>query len=106
MTRSLEDSLEHLRAAADAAEAAVLASETDVPDWIVAVIGAARALLRDLEAGRVPAIPDRAAVVLPRSQSVACGYTGDACPNCGSFTLRRKGTCLSCDSCSHSSGCS
>lgn len=105
MTGSLEDSLGRLRAAADAAEAAVLASETDVPDWVVAVIGAARVLLRELEAGvKVPAIPDRAAV-LPRSQSIACGYTGDACQNCGSFTLRRKGTCLSCDSCSHSSGC-
>ena len=35
----------------------------------------------------------------------AKGYTGDVCPGCGSFTIQRKGTCLSCDSCSWDTGC-
>ncbi|MGF1544848.1 MAG: vitamin B12-dependent ribonucleotide reductase [Parvularculaceae bacterium] len=34
------------------------------------------------------------------------GYEGDACPECGQFTLVRNGACLRCDSCGHSTGCS
>ncbi|MEM9839052.1 MAG: adenosylcobalamin-dependent ribonucleoside-diphosphate reductase [Pseudomonadota bacterium] len=34
------------------------------------------------------------------------GYEGDACPECGQFTLVRNGTCLKCESCGHSTGCS
>ncbi len=34
------------------------------------------------------------------------GYEGDACPDCGQFTLVRNGTCLKCDSCGASTGCS
>ena len=34
------------------------------------------------------------------------GYEGDACNECGSFTLVRNGTCLKCDSCGATSGCS
>ncbi len=34
------------------------------------------------------------------------GYTGDACPECGSFTLTRSGACLRCDTCGASTGCS
>ncbi len=34
------------------------------------------------------------------------GYEGDACSSCGNFTLVRNGTCLKCDTCGSSSGCS
>jgi ribonucleoside-diphosphate reductase alpha chain len=34
------------------------------------------------------------------------GYEGDACPECGNFTLVRNGTCLKCDSCGGTTGCS
>jgi ribonucleoside-diphosphate reductase alpha chain len=34
------------------------------------------------------------------------GYTGDACGECGNFTLVRNGTCLKCMSCGATSGCS
>jgi ribonucleoside-diphosphate reductase alpha chain len=34
------------------------------------------------------------------------GYEGDACPECGNFTLVRNGTCLKCDSCGSTTGCS
>ncbi len=34
------------------------------------------------------------------------GYEGDACGNCGNFTLVRNGTCLKCDSCGTTTGCS
>jgi len=34
------------------------------------------------------------------------GYEGDACPECGNFTLVRNGTCLKCDTCGGTTGCS
>jgi ribonucleoside-diphosphate reductase alpha chain len=34
------------------------------------------------------------------------GYEGDPCPACGSFTLVRSGTCMKCDTCGGTTGCS
>jgi len=34
------------------------------------------------------------------------GYEGDSCGECGNFTLIRNGTCLKCDTCGATSGCS
>jgi ribonucleoside-diphosphate reductase alpha chain len=34
------------------------------------------------------------------------GYEGEACGECGNFTLVRNGTCLKCDTCGATSGCS
>jgi ribonucleoside-diphosphate reductase alpha chain len=34
------------------------------------------------------------------------GYEGDSCDECGNFTLVRNGTCLKCDTCGATSGCS
>jgi hypothetical protein len=34
------------------------------------------------------------------------GYEGDACGECGQFTMVRNGTCLKCISCGATSGCS
>lgn len=34
------------------------------------------------------------------------GYEGDSCHSCGNFTLVRNGTCLKCDTCGSTSGCS
>jgi ribonucleoside-diphosphate reductase alpha chain len=34
------------------------------------------------------------------------GYEGDACGECGNFTLVRNGTCLKCTTCGATSGCS
>ncbi len=34
------------------------------------------------------------------------GYEGDACTECGNFTLVRNGTCLKCNTCGGTSGCS
>jgi ribonucleoside-diphosphate reductase alpha chain len=39
-------------------------------------------------------------------EAIAKGYSGDACTQCGQFTLVRNGTCLKCDSCGTTSGCS
>jgi ribonucleoside-diphosphate reductase alpha chain len=34
------------------------------------------------------------------------GYEGDSCHSCGNFTLVRNGTCLKCDTCGSTTGCS
>ena len=34
------------------------------------------------------------------------GYTGDICQECGQATMLRNGTCLKCDNCGATSGCS
>jgi ribonucleoside-diphosphate reductase alpha chain len=34
------------------------------------------------------------------------GFEGDACGSCGNFTLVRNGTCLKCNTCGGTSGCS
>ena len=36
----------------------------------------------------------------------AKGYVGDACGECGNMTLVRNGTCLKCDTCGSTTGCS
>ncbi len=41
-----------------------------------------------------------------RTEARIKGYEGDACPECGQFTLVRNGACLRCDSCGASTGCS
>ncbi len=41
-----------------------------------------------------------------RSEARIKGYEGDACPDCGQFTLVRNGACLKCESCGASTGCS
>jgi ribonucleoside-diphosphate reductase alpha chain len=46
------------------------------------------------------------AVAAKAREAIAKGYSGDACTQCGQFTLVRNGTCLKCDSCGTTSGCS
>ena len=39
-------------------------------------------------------------------EAKAKGYEGDACSECGNFTLVRNGTCMKCVTCGATSGCS
>ncbi len=41
-----------------------------------------------------------------RSDAVARGYTGDMCPDCANLTMVRNGTCLKCETCGSTTGCS
>jgi len=55
------------------------------------------------------AVQDRGRIASPLSQADMAklkGYTGDACPDCGSFTMVRNGSCLKCNTCGATSGCS
>ncbi len=60
---------------------------------------------------RAPAAssPEAEAKALEAERAAAArlrGYSGDACGECGNFTLVRNGTCLKCDTCGATTGCS
>jgi ribonucleoside-diphosphate reductase alpha chain len=56
-----------------------------------------------LSAATAHAVPDR----LERVREARLkGFEGDACTECGNFTLVRNGTCLKCTTCGSTSGCS
>ncbi|MEF2553548.1 vitamin B12-dependent ribonucleotide reductase [Aurantimonas sp. A2-1-M11] len=41
-----------------------------------------------------------------RTIALMKGYTGDSCTECGNYSMVRNGTCLKCDTCGSTSGCS
>ncbi|MBV1693466.1 MAG: vitamin B12-dependent ribonucleotide reductase [Hyphomicrobiales bacterium] len=51
-------------------------------------------------AGAGPSVSDQREVARMK------GYVGEACPECHNFTLVRNGTCLKCDTCGSTTGCS
>ena len=69
-----------------------------------------------------PAAPATVATIAPAAQTTANtassvaadrvqqarmqGYEGEACPECQNFTLVRNGTCLKCNTCGGTTGCS
>jgi len=42
----------------------------------------------------------------PRAKARMQGYEGDPCGECGNYTLVRNGTCMKCNTCGGTSGCS
>jgi ribonucleoside-diphosphate reductase alpha chain len=52
------------------------------------------------EEWRAPTLADK------RAEAKMKGYVGEACPECANFTLVRNGTCLKCDTCGSTTGCS
>jgi ribonucleoside-diphosphate reductase alpha chain len=53
-----------------------------------------------------PRVHAKAAAAEKRAEAKAKGYEGEACGECGNFTLVRNGTCLKCDTCGGTTGCS
>jgi ribonucleoside-diphosphate reductase alpha chain len=41
-----------------------------------------------------------------RTEARLKGYEGDMCGECGNYTMVRNGTCLKCETCGSTSGCS
>ena len=41
-----------------------------------------------------------------RAEAKARGYEGEMCNECANFTLVRNGTCMKCDTCGSTTGCS
>ena len=55
------------------------------------------------KAGSAQAAPSKAE---RRAEAKAKGYEGEMCGECGNFTLVRNGTCMKCDTCGSTTGCS
>jgi len=85
---------------------------------VTAFSGAATALKSEPEAKLSPAqqlevqnevdarAHAKAAASEKRAEARAKGYEGEACGECGNFTLVRNGTCMKCDTCGSTTGCS
>ncbi|MBX9934423.1 MAG: hypothetical protein K2Y56_23400 [Methylobacterium sp.] len=51
-------------------------------------------------------VAETVAAPSPREVARAHGFTGDMCGSCGSFAMKRAGTCLTCQACGSTTGCS
>ncbi len=69
----------------------------------VAVDGAAAVSAVAVQASVVEQVESRLDQI---REARAKGYEGDACGDCGNFTLVRNGTCMKCVTCGATSGCS
>ncbi|GHA12148.1 ribonucleotide-diphosphate reductase subunit alpha [Devosia pacifica] len=54
----------------------------------------------------IPSPPPSKDTGLLRAEAQMKGYTGDQCTECHNFTMVRNGTCLKCDTCGTTTGCS
>jgi ribonucleoside-diphosphate reductase alpha chain len=52
------------------------------------------------------ALGSGALALTPRDKAKMQGYEGEACGECGNYTLVRNGTCMKCNTCGGTSGCS
>jgi ribonucleoside-diphosphate reductase alpha chain len=62
--------------------------------------------LRAAEAVGALALAEPATLADRRAEARLKGYEGESCAECGNFTMVRNGTCLKCDTCGGTSGCS
>jgi len=91
------------------AGSATLSSATSVHARTAAV---ATAFNRDVALEEAPqtdvgtAQPAQATQAEQIAQARMKGYEGESCAECGNFTMVRNGTCLKCDTCGSTSGCS
>ncbi|MGV8856382.1 MAG: vitamin B12-dependent ribonucleotide reductase [Devosia sp.] len=58
------------------------------------------------ELSPIPSPPPSKDSGLLRAEAQMKGYTGDQCTECHNFTMVRNGTCLKCDTCGCTTGCS
>jgi ribonucleoside-diphosphate reductase alpha chain len=63
-------------------------------------VGEAELAKLAFSAPAAPSIADK------RAEAKMKGYVGEACPECANFTMVRNGTCLKCDTCGSTTGCS
>ena len=65
-----------------------------------------RAMVGDTKPQAQTQAQAKAAVSERRAEAKARGYEGEACGECQNFTLVRNGTCMKCDTCGSTTGCS
>ena len=62
--------------------------------------------LNPAELDPIPSPPPSKDTGALRAEAQMKGYTGDQCTECHNFTMVRNGTCLKCDTCGTTTGCS
>ncbi|MBD3677042.1 MAG: vitamin B12-dependent ribonucleotide reductase [Rhodobacteraceae bacterium] len=87
-----------------------------VPQELVVLQGGANAISLDADAALATLVPEtRSSTTAVASGTVTMdartkakmqGYEGDPCGDCGNYTLVRNGTCMKCNTCGATSGCS
>ena len=90
---------------AEIASAKKIAVETMRVKDLSSTTGAAVGLASDI-AGSVNALAGNQQATALVQQARMQGYEGEACPECQNFTLVRNGTCLKCNTCGGTTGCS
>jgi ribonucleoside-diphosphate reductase alpha chain len=68
--------------------------------------GAAAAISTEALTGFAETTATFAAAIAPAAKARMQGYEGDPCGECGNYTLVRNGTCMKCNTCGGTSGCS
>ncbi|MFV0515750.1 MAG: vitamin B12-dependent ribonucleotide reductase [Jhaorihella sp.] len=84
--------------ALDGAADPVAALQTLVPSTTAATVATVAASSTAMVSGTVG--------IDARAKARMQGYEGEACGECGNFTLVRNGTCMKCNTCGATSGCS
>ncbi|MBV0911574.1 vitamin B12-dependent ribonucleotide reductase [Anianabacter salinae] len=63
-------------------------------------------LVPEVRGGAETALGTGAVTLDARTKAKMQGYEGEACGDCGNYTLVRNGTCMKCNTCGGTSGCS
>ena len=82
------------------------AIKTADPSMSAAVSPSPELVLPQLQVAVMEDSPPMENEVLKIIQARIKGYEGDPCSYCGDFTLVRNGTCMKCDTCGNTTGCS
>ncbi len=99
--RAVTDNVTVLRARTDGATALKVEPELQPAESPAELEAAVESLMeKALPWGPAARTQDR------RAEARAKGYEGEACPECMNFTMVRNGTCLKCDTCGGTTGCS
>lgn len=98
-----EMAAEALRAFADESQRAMLAAKlANIPFGANQHGGSANLPVSPMSHADASSQPSQSAALV----AIGLGYVGEACPECANFTLVRNGTCLKCDTCGSTTGCS
>jgi ribonucleoside-diphosphate reductase alpha chain len=76
-----------------------------VPQELLVMQGGAATAIAT-ETGFAETATTFAAAIDPAARARMQGYEGDPCGECGNYTLVRNGTCMKCNTCGGTSGCS
>ncbi|MDA0722524.1 MAG: vitamin B12-dependent ribonucleotide reductase, partial [Proteobacteria bacterium] len=75
-------------------------------DLMALQTGVSSAALVSGTATMTAVVSETATTLSARDKAKMQGYEGEACGECGNYTLVRNGTCMKCNTCGGTSGCS